>query len=402
MKKLHKRLFLFGIADLIAYLLVFVFRHLPMFRYWVMAKKDVLEQWYPRCGGGLYYFLEYHTAFEKILLVMGLLCAGYLFVAFVGQMKSNKGSSNRLWTFRVLSGLLVMLPVMLLVFVYTHFLNAVDLKDVRINDAINKRNRKYAEANSFGFTDKERIRTKPKGIFRIAVLGDSFVWGDGLPYEEIWSHKLERKLMNEYDSIEVLSWGKCGWSTLDEFNFFKREGSTFGIDLLIVGWVDNDPDVGKVPQVFKQTAEKEFPIISFINPAKANALLNAEQNKDYDAWIKKIYGPENLKCYQEVLDEFGQYTNQTRVKLLFVLTPGPPGAVTKKYFEAVTPIFTKSGIPYFDLYDSTNQKFAHYSDNDLQANAVNAHPGSLMTEEFSRLVKNYLVQNGYLLKVPRK
>src|SRR4051812_13244556 len=80
-----------------------------------------------------------------------------------------------------------------------------DKRDAReLNERTNKRNEEYAKLNQFEFTDRNHTPDKPKGIFRIAVLGDSFIWGDGLPYENIWSHKLETKLSAEYDSLEVL------------------------------------------------------------------------------------------------------------------------------------------------------------------------------------------------------
>ena len=140
---------------------------------------------------------------------------------------------KRLQLFRFISAVIVILITIKVIMLAVRVRQIPGANAYTFNDSINRRNAEYAKGNSFGFTDRERTRTKPKGVFRIAVLGDSFIWGSGLDYEQIWSHKLERKLLAEYDSIEVMSWGLCGWSTLDEFNFYKEHGKDFDIDLLM-------------------------------------------------------------------------------------------------------------------------------------------------------------------------
>ena len=52
-----------------------------------------------------------------------------------------------------------------------------------------------------------------------------------MPYEQVWSHLLEKKILAKYDSVEVLHWGRCGWSTLDEINFFKQLLTLYRIPL---------------------------------------------------------------------------------------------------------------------------------------------------------------------------
>ena len=113
----------------------------------------------------------------------------------------------------------------------------------------NQKNYKYhqeAKLHPFLFRDSIWSQTKQKGIKRIAVLGDSFIWGDGIPQQDIWSHILREKILKENKNIEVLSWGQNGWSTADEFNFLKTHGYKFNIDMLLFGFVTNDPDFGNV------------------------------------------------------------------------------------------------------------------------------------------------------------
>jgi len=75
--------------------------------------------------------------------------------------------------------------------------------------------------NQFGFRDQERDPSKAKDVWRAVILGDSFVWGDGLKKtHDIWSRILEAKLIERYgNKVEVISWGKRGWSSHNVLKF---------------------------------------------------------------------------------------------------------------------------------------------------------------------------------------
>ena len=266
------------------------------------------------------------------------------------------------------------------------------------NQAINRRNQAFAMSNPWGFTDKPRATAKPKGTYRIAVLGDSFIWGDGLPYEQVWSHKLEQKILAEYNDVEVMSWGRCGWSTLDEFNFYKQHGKDYNIDLLIIGWVDNDPDVGKYKQVAAIDPKIKYPLVWKIYPALAQRWANAEEGNNYNAWNDSLFTTSNLKAYGQLLDTMKVFFDDRNVKLLYVLTPGGLNQDTKTNFLKVERVLANTGAEYLDLLPGVAKKLGKYPAAQLQANPVNSHPGGLMTEEFANEVLAYLKTNGYLAK----
>jgi hypothetical protein len=309
---------------------------------------------------------------------------------------------KRVRQYKILATVILGSLLAMLVLQFWHLSQTVDSAGFELNRKTNERNYAYAKANPFGFTDSARTTQKPKGVYRIAVIGDSFIWGDGLPYEKVWSHKLESKMLAQYDSVQVLSWGQQGWSTSDEFNFYNRNGKDFGIDLLIVGWVDNDPDVGKVKQTEFGYKNEGFPLIRKLFPALAQSLSNKQNHTAYNLWLDKIYGPENLKDYQTVLDSFSRSLNHDSVKALFVLTSAAFDSLTRAHFQLVKPLLNKAGFAYFDLTEPTEKSLKHYTQLQLQANPVNGHPGDLMTEEFANQVQSYLEQNGYLKQLHKR
>lgn len=69
--------------------------------------------------------------------------------------------------------------------------------------------------NSYGFRDREPAEPKPGNLFRILVVGDSFVEGQGLSREEMFGRVMEREVNQRlsdsggHGRVEVLSWGLC-------------------------------------------------------------------------------------------------------------------------------------------------------------------------------------------------
>jgi hypothetical protein len=298
--------------------------------------------------------------------------------------------------FRLIPGVILIFLIGVLV---TLFLDAPGSGGYDADQKINQHNAAYASGNSFGFTDRAHTKSKPGGVYRIAVLGDSFIWGDGVPYDSVWSHRLEGKLLDKYDSVEVLHWGKSGWSTLDEFEFFRKEGKDYDIDLLLIGWVDNDPDMRARKQVLKKDPSKEYPLTSFIWPGLAQKWVNEEAQTNYNAWIDYLYTSENLLRYQKMLTEFHEYSAARHTDVLFVMTPGPFYEDQMKVrFDSARELIAKSNFNCLDLFDSSRKKLAQFSSAQLMANPVNGHPGVLMTEEFATEVFDFLDINHVIPK----
>jgi hypothetical protein len=276
----------------------------------------------------------------------------------------------------------------------------------RIDQKIDLENAARAARHPFGFNDAIRIPKKTaKG--RIVVLGDSFIWGDGLPYDAIWSHRLERLVAERYGSdIEVISWGKKGWATVDGYAFLKEHADEFEIDLLIVGFVSNDPDVYMTAlKTFRwqdadilAPARRVFPLTASYLGAHINNVLQAYLLKDYGYanWERGLYSPEGLREYARLLRAYSRFCRERGIDLLFVMTPNNLDPTYRDYFARITPLLDKASIPYLDLYPAVTAALSGVPARQLWANPADGHPGALMTEIFAERTCAFLESRGTL------
>ncbi|HDH06598.1 MAG TPA: hypothetical protein ENH01_12990 [Nitrospirae bacterium] len=280
----------------------------------------------------------------------------------------------------------------------------IPLEFQKIDKEINRENWQFAKLNPFRFTDKIRKEKKEDGITRIAVLGDSFIWGYGLPYKQAWSHKLENMITGKYENFEVMSWGQGAWSTMDELSFLEKNGINYDIDMLIVGFVDNDPNMkdiknktyGWSSNLVIRSLRIFFPNATNFIVTHTNYFLTQYFYKDhqYHNWIRRLYSDDNLQNYLELLQDFSVFCNSNNIKLLFVLTPHSHDEGMRKRFDRIKPLLEQANIKYLDLFPVVKEKLGHIPVRKLWANPANGHPGSLLTGVYADSTFDYLEKQG--------
>lgn len=98
-------------------------------------------------------------------------------------------------------------------------------------------------SNSRGVREREWAVPKPAGRFRVVVLGDSFVFGNGVAPEDRLGSFLEAALAERGDAdVEVLSIGMSAWNLAAECAWARRSLSDLEPDLLVHVSVSNDLD----------------------------------------------------------------------------------------------------------------------------------------------------------------
>lgn len=84
--------------------------------------------------------------------------------------------------------------------------------------------------NSKGLRDREYDYARPAGKLRVLALGDSFTFGEGVPYGGRFTDIPEEQLEN----VEVINTGVPGWGIETELLFLAREGLRYQPDVVMI------------------------------------------------------------------------------------------------------------------------------------------------------------------------
>jgi len=96
--------------------------------------------------------------------------------------------------------------------------------------------------NSLGFREDE-VPAKGPDTYRIAVIGDSFTFGQGISEEHRFSNRLEKRLNRHGDAFEVLNFGRPGAETHHHLRFLEETVLDQSPDFVLLQWFVNDVEL---------------------------------------------------------------------------------------------------------------------------------------------------------------
>lgn len=108
--------------------------------------------------------------------------------------------------------------------------------------------------NKAGFRDYEYLVDKPEGVFRIAVLGDSLIFGLGVNLEDTFPKVLERMLNKEGKRFEVLNGGLPDSAPYFQNLFFKHTLAKYDPDMIILFYSSHDYNCFNVNTAYEMSS----------------------------------------------------------------------------------------------------------------------------------------------------
>lgn len=370
----------------------------------------------------------------RIIVSVVLLCAA---AALAFSMHKNKNNPSSIYTkalFRIKS--VRFFPVVSLVYAYfavvclffgllivNHASGYEQLfkeHSIATSMRFEKRTRKYPYS-LMQIEGREDIREEhPK----ILVIGDSFVWGDGITnLNQIWWGILRSELERRgYDcAVYAVGWG--GFSTYEEFLWLRDKSILEDIqpDLIIIGYVTNDPDMARLDESMgiKLNLPKSYTKydswLRSINPSvydsidtylgkaldkSENRFNNAEYGYQYSTWESKLVESGNLEIYNtHVVRPLAEFVLEKNIPLIVIPTPSVPHRdAFEAHYQAVLPLFEQAGLPVHNPLDSF---VALYADqlrkgniyNNFMVSRINPHPGPATSSFLGQYAADVLEQN---------
>ena len=97
-------------------------------------------------------------------------------------------------------------------------------------------------SNSLGFLDREPTVPKPAGMFRVLVIGDSFVEAREVGLAEKMHVVLEARLRDALgtDMVDTVAFGVGGTGQSNQLSFYDRYGADVDADLVVLLFFSND------------------------------------------------------------------------------------------------------------------------------------------------------------------
>jgi len=120
-----------------------------------------------------------------------------------------------------------------------------------VRASIRGKNKVLYQINSKSIRGPEYSYDKPRGEYRILVLGDSFSDGYMIEFNDLFSEVLKNKLNNnikKHNSYQVINTGTSGWSTDQELLLFQNEGKKYNPDITILMFCENDITYNNLPK----------------------------------------------------------------------------------------------------------------------------------------------------------
>jgi len=90
--------------------------------------------------------------------------------------------------------------------------------------------------NSHGLRDVEHEYAKPPGVFRILLLGDSYMEAVQVQLEQIFPRLLEQMLHAGGRRVEVINASAADWGTDNELVYLREEGFKYSPDLVLLAF----------------------------------------------------------------------------------------------------------------------------------------------------------------------
>ena len=209
----------------------------------------------------------------------------------------------------------------------------------------NDNNAVYHKTNSLGFRGEEYTEEKDENTTRIAFIGDSFTFGEGVKDSDIFSNKLIEKLNSlnsKENTYESYNFGVGGYNTEQSVFLFKNLVHTLKPDIVFLGYTLNDAEsklfyVNKNANSVERRA-REANIHEGLPDSKPPDTLPyifrttkllwqvtnnhkiTEQTIDY---YKKLYDEnnKNWRTTQNSLREFSEICKEKQIKCYFIMFP---------------------------------------------------------------------------------
>jgi hypothetical protein len=243
--------------------------------------------------------------------------------------------------------------------------------------------------NALGFRERAFDPIKPAGIYRIAAVGDSFTFGNGIRQQERYSDVLQAQLPSHF---EVLNFGVAGANTPEHRLLVQRLLRDVHPDFILLQWYVNDvEDDDAIGRPSFRALMPYRPLHNWLNNTSAlytvanmqwaETQVTLGMTTSYTDYLQRRLGdphsPDSIRD-RDLLRDLVSSAQRAQVPIGIVLFPDTAGDLGEGYpfaylHERVLDVCRERGITCLDL----REDFARIKDRQsLWANRLDHHPSA--------------------------
>lgn len=188
--------------------------------------------------------------------------------------------------------------------------------------------------NHYGYRGAEFDEAKPAGVYRVAVMGDSFTYGNGVPEALRFSNLVGERLRDQ--RIEVLNFGFPGNNWPEHVRTLETRVLRLRPDFVLLQWGSNDIELDRdvagrprIPPLITNRARHEWvyersALYTIVNARWTGYQLRQAMGDTYDRYLSRLYsdpGSEGARDADRLMRRFIALCRERHVGLGILLVP---------------------------------------------------------------------------------
>jgi lysophospholipase L1-like esterase len=244
--------------------------------------------------------------------------------------------------------------------------------------------------NSRGLRDKEYAVEKPAGVFRVAVMGDSFSLPSGVAIEDAYHSLIEERLNRAYDRdrYEVINFSVGGYTLEQYLIAIRRKALAYDPDLILIGFCAENDDNVHQPDQFPNPYQPLGKTYPFYRSFALDAVAFKLQSMRIDQERGRELAERQERYLARVFSELAELGRTEGIPIVVAYLSNQPAN-----YRPIEEIARANGIQHFV---DTSTAFRGTRLDDYRILPIDNHPNAQAQRIFAREIYDYLVRNELL------
>jgi lysophospholipase L1-like esterase len=211
--------------------------------------------------------------------------------------------------------------------------------------------------NSKGLRDREIPYERVPGKLRIAMVGDSITVGWGVPFDDMFSKRIERLYAAAGIDAEVINLGVGNYNTIQEVQAFLTAGVRYKPDVIVLNYFVNDAE--PLTPTHPPSALMRYCASCIFVAGRIDGLKRQFFGKmDYAQYYLSLYGDGQSQGWRDskaAIGRLADHAKANRVQLLIASLPELHDVANYR-FQRITDLVRQAaqenGAAFVDLLPS--------------------------------------------------